>query len=298
MPLLHAVPVRRVRELYGLPQVLDRLGSLELRLAVTKKEIRKAQRLRWEVFVHQGGAAVDYKAHLRRRDICPYDRLCDHLIVVDTAFRTKRGWLKPRVVGTYRLLRQDVAEAHSGFYSASEFDIDALIARHPGKRFLELGRSCTLPDYRSKRVLELLWRGLWMYAHHHSVDVMIGCASIHGTDVTAHKDILAHISKGALARDDWRVAPKPGINLSIADYAGTDCIGGLASGQADTARRVSIPPLVKGYLRLGARFGEGVFLDWRFGTTDVLVILPVTQIDRRYAEYFSSPLKSEQPLAA
>jgi len=206
----------RMRNLHGLPPLLARLGSLELRLAVTKKEIRKAQRLRWQVFVRDGGARIDYRSHLRRRDICPFDRICDHLIVVDREASGKHGRIKPKVVGTYRLLRQEIAEANHGFYSATEFDIAGLLARHPGKRFLELGRSCILPEYRARKVLELLWRGLWIYARHHNIDVMVGCASLPGTDPDLHRDVLAGIHERALATGEWRVAAMAGINRPIA----------------------------------------------------------------------------------
>jgi len=273
--------------LHGMPRLLACMGSLELRLAVTRREIRQAQKLRWEVFVQQGHAHPDRKSLLNRRDICPFDRICDHLIVIDTQARSrnvrnKQGRIKPRVVGTYRLLRQDVAEAHSGFYSASEFAISDLTDRHPGKNFLELGRSCILPEYRARRALELLWRGLWMYSQHHSIDVMIGCASIHGTEVDTHSAILSYIHDRALASGEWHVPPLPGANLDISEFsAGNTTIAGQALPLA-------IPPLVKGYLRLGAKFGQGVFVDRQFGTTDILVVLPVANINRRYANYFSS----------
>jgi putative hemolysin len=281
----------RMRNLHGLPPLLARLGSLELRLAVTKKEIRKAQRLRWQVFVRDGGARIDYRSHLRRRDICPFDRICDHLIVVDREASGKHGRIKPKVVGTYRLLRQEIAEANHGFYSATEFDIAGLLARHPGKRFLELGRSCILPEYRARKVLELLWRGLWIYARHHNIDVMVGCASLPGTDPDLHRDVLAGIHERALATGEWRVAAMAGINRPIGEICNA-----RSNRNADT--RLAIPPLVKGYLRLGARFGEGVFVDRQFGTTDIFVVLPVAQIDRRYISYFSAPLETEQKLAA
>lgn len=272
---------KRNQLLQGLPATLARTGSFELKLATTKKEIRKAQRLRWQVFVRDGKAKVDYRSHLQRRDICPFDVFCDHLIVVDHAAPGKHGRPKSNVVGTYRLLRQDVAEANRGFYSAGEFDIAGLLTRHPGKRFLEVGRSCILPEYRARRVLELLWRGLWMYARHHGVDVMIGCASLPGTDVGAHAGILAALRERSLARDEWAVTPVPGKNTTMPD---------LAALQMGAAHAGSLPPLVKGYLRLGARFGEGVFVDRAFGTTDVFVVLPIADIDPRYVEYFSAPL--------
>ncbi len=271
---------RIIHDLRGLTASLARMGSLELRLATTKHEIRKAQRLRWEVFVRQGNTRIDHRAHLLRRDICPFDRLCDHLIVVDHAMQGKSGKPKPRVVGTYRLLRQDVAEAHSGFYSAGEFDVAGLLARHPGKRFMELGRSCILPEYRARRVLELLWRGLWLYARYHDIDVMIGCASFPGVEPRQHAAVLASLQQRACAQDQWRVGPMPGINRTFGE------IFSHTNTQADMS--VEIPPLVKGYLRLGAVFGDCVYVDRQFGTTDVFVVMPVDQIDQRYIAYFAA----------
>lgn len=110
----------------------------------------------------------------RNRDIDAFDAVCDHLLVLDNSIE---GDPEDQIVGTYRLLRQETAFAYNGFYSASEFDIEGLIARHPGKRFMELGRSCVLPQYRTKRTVELLWQGNWAYAVRHRMDAMIGCAS-------------------------------------------------------------------------------------------------------------------------
>ena len=121
---------KTVRDLHGLPQTLARSGQFELKLAVTKKEISKAQKLRYRVFFEEGHAIPDAYTRLRRRDICRFDSICDHLIVVDHASS------KRKVVGCYRLLRQEVAQANGGFYSAQEFDIAPLLARHSGKRFL------------------------------------------------------------------------------------------------------------------------------------------------------------------
>ncbi len=173
---------RATRDLSGLPAVLGRFGPFEIKLATTKREIRKAQRLRFEVFYEEGSAIPNQGSALVRRDICPFDAFCDHLLVIDMDAQNRFGRKKPKIVGTYRLLRRDVAERNLGFYSQREFDIAPLLARHASKRFLELGRSCVHPKYRSKRAIELLWRGLWIYAKHHRVDVLIGCASLPGAD--------------------------------------------------------------------------------------------------------------------
>jgi putative hemolysin len=278
-------PVRRpVRDLLGMPETLMRVGSLELKLAVTKKDVRRAQKMRYRVFFEHGEAVPDAMSALRRRDICPFDRLCDHLLVIDHAHLDRLGRRKPAVVGAYRLLRQDVAERHGGFYSAQEFDVAPLLARHSGKRFLELGRSCVLPQYRSKRTLELLWRGVWAYVRHHRIDAMIGCASLPGADAARHADALAFLAQHASAPEAWsvRALPHRRIAMRAAEPVTIDPRRALAA----------LPPLVKGYLRLGAGFGDGAVADAQFGVTDVFVVMPVADIDVRYVEHFSGAVGS------
>lgn len=270
-----------VRDLRGLPASLGWIGSLEIRLAETKREIRQAQKLRWRVFFKEGKAHASMQSALRRRDICPFDRYCDHLIVLDHSKATYFGKKGPRVVGAYRLLRQDVAEAHDGFYSATEFDIAPMFERHRGKRFLELGRSCVLPEYRSKRALELLWRGIWAYVRHHRIDVLIGCASFDGVNPRAHAQALSFLRQHAAASAEWRVAPLSSRGAGVA---------AIASDSGNARRTVNeLPPLIKGYLRLGAMFAEDAVVDYQFGTTDVFVVLPVTRIEPRYIDYFATP---------
>jgi putative hemolysin len=275
--------VRRIRDLKGLPSSLGSIGALELRLATTKKEIRKAQRLRYRVFFEEGGATPDQTARLIRRDICPFDRVCDHLIVIDHAAP------KPRVVGAYRLLRQDVAEAHSGFYSAGEFEIAAMLARHRGMRFLELGRSCVAKGYRSKPTLELLWRGIWTYVRHHRIEAMFGCASLDGADPAQHAASLSCLWRNATAEAEWRAPAIDGRNVNMGPLP--------ADAYDERAALRALPPLVKGYWRLGAKFSAEAVVDPRFRTTDIFVIMPVANIDARYIRYFT-PDAETAPLAA
>lgn len=282
---------RLIRDLAGLPETLARAGKFELKFAVTRKEIRAVQKMRYRVFFEEGGANADPLARARRLDDCPFDRLCDHLVVVDHAFVTRRCRIKPRVVGAYRLLRQDAVAGAEGFYASAEFEIGRVIARHPGKRFLELGRSCVLPEYRAHRVLELLWRGLWAYVRHHRIDVMFGCASLPGADPGAHAPALAFLRAHALAGEDWR-APARASSTAQLRVSALKAPDGLATadlaGREEARRALAmLPPLVKGYLKLGATFGDEVFVDHAFNTTDVLVMLPVERIEPRYIEHFS-----------
>ncbi len=265
----------------GLGPSLGRSGTLELRLATKKSEIRKAQKLRFKVFFEEGGAVAEGAAALVRRDICPFDRVCDHLLVIDHAVRNRFGKTKPRVVGSYRLLRQEVAQANFGFYSAREFDIGPMLARHPNSRFLELGRSCVLADYRGKKTIEMLWRGIWAYVKHYQIDAMIGCASLEGTDPSKFAPQLGFLFHHAKADPQWLVRPLP-HKFTAMDK--------LSMDQVDAKRALaSLPPLVKGYMRVGAKFGEGAVIDRQFGVTDVFVVMPINEIEGRYIEYFGSP---------
>lgn len=258
-------------------ETLGRLGSLEVRLAHRAAEIRRAQRLRFDVFYQEMSAVAAPAALIARRDVDPYDAMCDHLLVLDHDRRLAR-WGGPAVVGTYRLLRQEIAERCGGFYSAGEFDVAPLIARHRGLRFLELGRSCVLPAYRNKRTVELLWHGIWTYVLRHHVDVMIGCASLEGTDPEGLALPLSFLHHYARAPEDWRVRALP------RRYVATDRLSKDAVSPKAALRR--LPPLIKGYLRLGAFVGDGAVVDRQFGTTDILIVLPVAAISHRYIGHF------------
>ena len=258
---------------------LGRIGSLEVRLAHTPAEIRRAQRLRFQVFYGEMSARPDATARLARRDIDAFDWVCDHLLVLDHA--VLRGpTRKPTVVGTYRLLRQDIAEKNSGFYSANEFDIGALLTRHNGSKFVELGRSCVLAPYRNKRTVELLWHGIWSYVLRHKLDAMVGCASLEGTDPNKLALQLSFLHHHARAPDAWRVRALPERYVEM-DRMQKSAIDPKAALHA-------LPPLIKGYLRLGATFGDGAVVDRQFGTTDVFVVMPVSAISARYVAHFGA----------
>ena len=155
----------------ALRNLLGRIGNLETRIARSECEIDAAQAVRYRVFVEEMKAQVDPDCARRGRDIDHWDGLCDHLLVLDHGIE---GDTEDQIVGTYRLLRHEVAMSHGGFYSSSEFAVSDLVARHKDKRFMELGRSCVLPQYRTKRTVELLWQGCWAYALQNRIDAMFG----------------------------------------------------------------------------------------------------------------------------
>jgi len=249
---------------------------LSVRLASSEMDIIAAQQLRYDIFFRDMGArpGACVGAEERGRDIDPYDMLCDHLLVEDHA--------RPAgpVVGTYRLLRQRVAEAHAGFYSAHEFDLSPVLAhaRREDVELLELGRSCVDPDYRDAGTIQLLWRGIADYLQRHRIGYMFGCGSFPGVDPGEHAEGLSLLAHDHLAPAELRVRAIGAEAIPLATLP----IGGYDPRLA--LRR--LPPLVKAYLRVGAKLGDGAYVDRAFNTIDVFVLMPVARIASRYAQRF------------
>jgi putative hemolysin len=265
------------------PSLLGKIGQLEVRLARSANEIRAAQRLRFEVFHGELAAKAGRAARMLRRDRDRWDAVCDHLLVIDRA----QG--RAQIVGTYRLYRSQAAR-RSGldFYTQQEFDLAPMMARHKGLEFMELGRSCVLPPWRNRRTIELLWHGIWALVLRHRVDVMIGCASLPGAYPTSHAEALGFLALHP-APPEWQAHAVPADAVSLSRFA---------TGAQDARRGLhALPPLVKGYLRLGARFGTEAVVDAAFGTTDVLVVLPVSTISGRYVSYFGSDASRHAAMA-
>jgi putative hemolysin len=219
----------------------------------------------------------------RRMDGDSFDAICDHLVVVRRG--TAAGddpivLADGELIGTYRLLRQETAEAHGGFYTQGEFDIAPLITAHPGLRFLELGRSCVLKPYRTKPVVELLWQGIWNYVRAHGMHVMLGCASLEGVNPDEHALSLGFLAEAA-APPQWNVQAHAANRVDMQR---------LPREKIDQRQALKLlPPLIKGYLRLGCYIGEGAVIDRQFNTIDVLIILPVSSINPRYFAHFGAP---------
>lgn len=264
---------------------LGRKGSMVVRLARSKAEVEVSQRLRYKVFYEELDARPDEVMLRSGRDSDGFDEICDHLLVVDhTAGENSDPDLRVEdgnLVGTYRLLRQEVADVHGGFYTADEFDITPLIESRSDLRFLELGRSCVLAPYRTKPTVELLWQGIWNYVRVYGLDVMFGCASLEGVDPEALSLPLSLLHHHHRAPHEWRVRALPELYIEMNRMPAEEV-------NAREALR-ALPPLIKGYLRLGAYFGEGAVIDRQFNTTDVLIVLPVSAINERYFTHFGAP---------
>lgn len=254
---------------------IHRLGQLDVRIARSEEEIAAAQTLRYRIFHEEMGARPSAAVAAAGRDIDDYDNLCDHLLVIDHGVDGR-----PHVVGTYRLLRQLVASMHRGFYSAGEYDLSPLIgSSETGGQLLELGRSCVAAEYRNNATITLLWRGIASYLAMHGIGTLFGCASLHGTNPDVHAAELSWLHHNHLAPPELRARALDAHFVPM---------NRLTPGSYDErAAQRALPPLIKGYLRVGAMVGDGAFVDRQFNTVDVFVVMPVEKITRRYLDRFA-----------
>lgn len=259
-----------------------RAGNLGVRIASRPDEIDAAQALRYRIFYDEMGARPDAATLASRRDVDGFDGVADHLLVIDHDL----GDGAAAVVGTYRLIRRPAADRVGHFYSAAEYDLGVLL--NGGIELLELGRSCVDVPYRTRGTLQLLWRGIAAYVLRHKLDLMFGCASLHGTDLDVLAPQLTYLYHNHLAPPTIRPRALPDryVEMSRLDPATLN------------ARAVlnELPPLVKGYLRLGGFIGDGAVLDTQFNTTDVCVVVKTDLITDKYFKHYERKLGA--PLAS
>ena len=247
----------------------------DIRIARDEADLLAVQRLRYQVFVEElggDGPLVDHEARLERDE---FDEVVDQLLLIDT--RRDPAQLD-HVVGAYRLLPGDRAASLGRFYCDSEYDLTKLKAS--GRKLLELGRSCVLPEYRGGAGLLLLWNALSEYVLDQEIEILFGVASFHGLDAQALAQPLSWLHHHHLAPEDLRPTALPG------GYQRMDLIA-----EADLDRRaamVAMPALIKAYLRLGGTVGEGAFLDRPFNTTDVLLLMDTAAMSQKHRDYYTS----------
>lgn len=255
--------------------------AITVRLAESEAEIEAAQQLRFNVFYEEHTATPSADVKKQRRDFDEYDDYADHLVVVD------HSGAEDQIVGTYRLLQREPAQKVGQFYSASEYNIDPLL--NCGSSLLELGRSCVLPAYRSRPIMQLLWQGIANYVSDNDIEIMFGCASFYSTDIEKIAPSLSYLHHYHLAPQQFRVRAVDERYIDMNIVAQEDL----------NARRVfaELPPLIKGYLRLGATIGEGAVIDKEFDTTDVCIIVQTHLVTDRYRKHYERKNQKAMPSA-
>ncbi len=244
-----------------------------LRLAQDARDLRAAQRLRYEVFVQElgaTGALVDHDARLEKDEFDPF---FDHLLLIDPHRSVED---LQDVVGVYRLLPSNRLAGAGRFYSESEFDLTAL--KTSGRKLLELGRSCVHADYRGGTAMLLLWNALADYVLEQGIEVLFGVASFHGTDMAALAQPLSYLQHFHLAPPELRVIARPAQAAQISL---------IPQDQLDRkAAMLATPTLIKAYLRLGGYVGQGVWVDHAFNTTDVCLVMDTAQMSAKHRDFY------------
>lgn len=254
--------------------------DLEVRLARTVEEIDWAQALRYRVFYGEMAAKPTPEMEARGRDFDRFDDVADHLLVLDH----KRGGGPESIVGTYRLIRRSAAAAAGRFYSDDEYDISPLVD-FPGE-VLELGRSCVDRDYRTRGPMQLLWAGIAEYVSQRDIKLMFGCASLPGTDPAALAVPLSYLAHAHLAPPELRARALPHRYVDMR----------ILPAEAVNTRAAlhDLPPLIKGYLRLGGFVGDGAVIDHEFNTTDVCVVVKTDLVTTKYAKHYERRSRDSQ----
>ena len=247
-----------------------RAGPLGVRIATTEADVDAALALRYRVFYQEMGAKADAATTRTQRDRDAYDAVADHMLVIDHSTGTES------VVGTYRLIQREAAAKIGRFYSAGEYDIQT-IERMP-VHLMELGRSCIDAAYRNRAAMQLLWGGIAAYVFHHKIDLMFGCASLHGTDPEALATELTYLYYYHLAPADMRPRALPHRYTEMRQ---------MDRDEIDPKRALAaLPPLIKGYLRLGGFVGDGAVIDAQFNTTDVAIVVRTDMVKESYYRHY------------
>ena len=255
-------------------------GNLGVRLATGPAELDAVQALRYRIFYQELKARADSETETSQRDRDIYDTVADHLLVVDHSL----GEGAASVVGTYRLIQREAAQQIGHFYSSDEYDITCIEAL-PG-RILELGRSCVDTDYRNRSVMQLLWRGIAAYVFQHKIELMFGCASLPGNDPDILASELTYLYYNHLAPVGIRPRAVPHRYIEMRR---------LDRDEIDTRAALSkLPPLIKGYLRLGGFIGDGAVIDPQFNTTDVAVVVQTDLMTDKYYKHYERQTREPQ----
>ena len=274
-------PVSSIKNLILNSYILDRrrikkklksvkYKNYEVRLAKNFKDIDVAQNLRYKVFYEELKARPTIKNILYEKDFDELDPFCDHLLVIDH----KKGLGRKSIVGTYRLIRRPMTQIHGKFYTEGEFNIKKIL-KTKGE-ILELGRSCVDKDYRDKPIIRLLWKAISAYMEHYNIKILFGCASFPGINYRKYKKQLSYLYHNHLAPSEIRPAALPPNNIKL-KYFQKKVLNNVEIFK-------SLPPLLKGYLRLGSHVGDGAFIDKQFNTIDICIVLKSDSLKKRYLD--------------
>ncbi|MDR2098820.1 MAG: GNAT family N-acetyltransferase [Rickettsiales bacterium] len=259
---------------------LDGLRSdrIEVRLARNDAEIHAYQRLRFKVFYEEEGAKPTAAQAAEKRDFDEYDPHSDHLIAID---RTLGGDPDDYIIGGYCLMRKEGASKVGHWYSQTEFDVEKF--NDFDGEVLELRRACVAKDHRNKLTMQMLWNALAAYMFDYDIKLMFGCGSFLGTDPAQFKQALSYLYYNAVATGPLEIQAK-GANRREMNM--------LPESEVDPVAAInSIPTMVRGYIRAGAKVSGSLWIDWDFNCFDVCIIFEMRDLKANYLKHYEKGIK-------
>ena len=245
-----------------------------VKLADTKSELKKAQALRYSVFYKEKKAKPTLPKKIMRLDYDKIDKFADHLIVIDK----RRKGITNKIVGTYRLIRGDIASHFGGFYTSSEFDLTNILNSYNHTQILELGRSCVHKDYRNGIIMKLLWGAIAEYIKLYDINILLGCASFPGIEVQKFSKELSFLKNNYSLPEEMSVRSL--VNNNYPFYYKNNF------KESDLRTFAKLPPLIKGYLRVGGKISDSFFVDYDFNTIDLCIVVQTESINEKYKKKF------------
>jgi len=258
---------------------ITNIDQFEVRLTNNEAEMFAAQELRHRVFVKEFGAKVSLEDNNKNIERDRFDRYCDHLILIDKW--SKKCNDTPEIVGTMRLMQSGVARKSIGFYCATEYYLEKLTTQY--EKSLEVGRACVDKHYRGNTAIHFLWLGLAEYVMLRKITLIFGVASFQGTDISKYSSALTFLSNNFSAPKNLNFRAKESgyVDMNIVPLNLLDRV--LALSQ--------MPSLLKAYLRMGGLVGDGAFVDTKFNTIDVGLMVNTDSLNNKYKDYYDRSVK-------
>ncbi len=253
-----------------------KVRDYEVRLTRTKEERKQVRQLRYDVFCVEENASATEEQKSLGEEYDSYDTYADYMAVFHNG----------KIVGTYRIIDREAAEKMGGFYTEREFNLSK-IKKIKGN-IAEMSRACVNAEYRENGlVMRLLWAGLCEYVVKRKVAILFGVPSWVGQKPAQFAQAISYLYYNCLSPLHLRATVlKENLDPSVDPRLTQMNILPRVFVDEDEARK-QMTPLIKGYLRLGATFGRGVFIDKGFGTCDVFVMVQTKNVDKTYQKHFA-----------
>ena len=254
------------------PPVLVEREQFLVKFAENPGEVEAAQRLRYQVFMAEQGH-FDDNTPQSGVDSDEFDPYCLHLIIVDRR--------RDAIIGTYRIHPGTVARHGIGFYSEREYRITGLA--EIADEAIEVGRSCVRPDCRNGAVVAMLWAGMAVLMRRVNARYLLGCVSLETSDPAIGWALYRQLQQEAAFTDEIAATPQEAFRMPA---AAEEAVARYQTDEGRTELARWVPPLLKGYLRLGAKLVGEPVLDREFGAIDFLVLFDLRKINEKYARHF------------